>query len=149
VLKILHQYYNLQVSSINRVLRNLTAETQKSGSVGMMPGSHLSSAGSHVYGGLFGSQAWHRSAAVAAACGGGGGGVSTAGVTSPGGGGPTGTCSPWYSSAMMHGAAAAAAAVHAAGGSLGSHHQLGSSLSSSGHCGITASHLGGMDRKRT
>ena len=47
----------LQVSSINRVLRNLSADTQKSG------GPHLGAAGpGHVYGGLFAGQAWHRGA---------------------------------------------------------------------------------------
>ena len=46
-----------QVSSINRVLRNLSADTQKGG------GPHLGAGGpGHVYGGLFGGQAWHRGA---------------------------------------------------------------------------------------
>jgi len=65
-----------QVSSINRVLRNLSADTQKGG------GPHLGAAGpGHVYGGLFGGQAWHR------------------------------TANPWYGGAVMHGAAGVAAAA--------------------------------------
>ena len=66
------------MSSINRVLRNLSADTQKGGG-----GPHLGAAGpGHVYGGLFGGQAWHR---------------------------PT---NPWYgSAAVMHGAAGVAAAA--------------------------------------
>ena len=64
------------MSSINRVLRNLSADTQKGG-------PHLGAAGpAHVYGGLFGGQAWHRGA------------------------------NPWYGgAAVMHGAAGVAAAA--------------------------------------
>jgi len=124
-----------QVSSINRVLRNLSSDTQKGGSLG---GCAAGPAGHHaVYSGLFGSGAspWHRTAT-----------------------------NPWYgaagTAAVMHGAAAAAAAAGCIAATQQQHHrqltQAGAAATASGanaagnfHHGQQHSASTNIDRKCT
>jgi len=96
------------VSSINRVLRNLSSDTQKGGG-----GPHLGVAGGpgHVYGGLFGGQVWHRGANPWY----GGAAVmhGTAGVAAAAAGGLQAACI-----ASQHRQLAPATGIHPASGAL-------------------------------